>query len=104
MKKLLIALPLMAGLTMGLLGCGDSPEPAAQAPIADTGLVAVDSSAFSQVGYNAVAEELTLVFSDGNVYVYSGISADLAAEFMSADSLGGFYHANIRDQFESTQQ
>ncbi len=107
MKKLVYVLPLVAVLTMGLTGCNDSTTeaPVARPPIADAGLTVVDSSAFSQVGYNADAQELTLVFRDtGSVYVYSGISPDVGQAFMTAESMGGYYHANIRDQYESSQQ
>lgn len=103
MKKLWLALPLVVGLTAGLVGCGDpTTEPA---PVEDTGLVEVESSAFSHVGYNAAAQELTLIFRDtGSTYVYSGITPDVGQAFLSAESLGSFYHSTIRDQFESTQQ
>ncbi len=103
MKRLLFALPLVVGLTAGLVGCGDTTTD--PAPVAATGLMEVDSSAFSHVGFDAGAQELTVVFRDtGSTYVYSGISAELGQAFLSADSLGGFYHSNIRDQFESAQQ
>lgn len=107
MKKKLFILPLVAAMTLWMVGCGDgAPEsPVSQAPIADTGLVPVDSSAFSQVGYDAAAQELTVVFRDtGSTYVYSGIPTDVGQAFMNADSLGGYYHANIRDQYESREK
>lgn len=106
MKKMLYVLPLVAAVSIGLVGCNESSTdaPEVAAPMVE-GLTAVDSSAFSQVGYNADAQELTVVFRDtGSVYVYSGISPDVGQSFLNASSLGGFYHANIRDQYESRQQ
>jgi hypothetical protein len=91
-----IALVAIAVAAVGLwTGCGQQ-----SAAPAGSSLQAVESSVLSQVGYDAAAQELTVVFRDGGeTYVYKGVSQDLYEGLVSADSIGGFYYANIRDKY-----
>lgn len=95
MKIRMIGLPVLAVIaTLVVAGCG-------QKEMSETMLHEVDSTTFSHVGYDAAAEKLTVVFRDGGeTYVYKGISADMYRGLLAADSLGTYYHANIRDKFE----
>jgi len=61
----------------------------------------VDSTIFSHVGYDPAGQQLTVVFREtGDTYVYKGVGADIYHGLLAADSIGSYYHANIRDQFE----
>jgi outer membrane lipoprotein-sorting protein len=92
-------------------GCGQSETtetaPTVEEAVATVagGIVEVDSTVFSSVGYDAEAQALTLVFREnGRTYVYSGIPAEMGEAFINADSLGTYYHENIRGKFESAEQ
>ncbi len=96
MKKNIIGLfaVLAVAATLVVSGCGQ-PE------VAQPTLQEVESTTFSHVGYDPASQELTMVFREGGeTYVYKGISADVYQGLVSAESVGAYYHANIRDQFE----
>lgn len=56
----------------------------------------VTSSNIVSVGHDPEKDELHVEFRGGNVYIYSGVDADKHAAMMKADSVGGFFHANIK--------
>ncbi len=86
---------------MLVVGCSSEPE----SPVATTigpVMVEVDSSVFSRVGYDAVAQELLVEFAEsGQTYLYSDVPAAVAEAFLAADSHGRYYHEEIRGQYES---
>ena len=62
-----------------------------------------DSSCFSSVGYDPDTETLVVIFrrnSGYSKYCYYGISEELWDEFRNAESLGSFYNANIKGQYD----
>lgn len=80
--------------TLLVAGCG---QPETAPPVVQE----VESTLFSQVGYDAASQELTVVFREsGDAYVYKGVSAELHQNLVTANSVGGFYHENIRGQFD----
>lgn len=83
---------------MGTMGCS-------QQPAADSATVLeVDSSTFSEVGYNPMTEELTVVFREnGETYIYEGVPTTEYDALIGADSLGAYYHDNIRGTYEYRQ-
>lgn len=99
--KNLVASVFAVTVAFTLVGCGASDSPAPVTYQQDTTVIEVDSSIFTSVGYNAEAQELTVVFRDsGDVYVYQNVPQDTFDALMAADSLGSFFHANIREAFE----
>lgn len=56
------------------------------------------SSAFTQMVYDSDTEQLIATFKDGATYAYT-LPQDVVDQWMAADSIGGFYNANIRGQF-----
>lgn len=111
MKMRIMGVTMVAcAAVLMVTGCGQSETettPAVEEAVATAagGMVEVDSTVFSAVGYDATAQALTLVFREnGRTYVYSGIPAEIGEAFINADSLGTYYHANIRDKFESVEQ
>ncbi len=107
MKKFLLPVAMLSAALIWT-GCGEAPQTATQdAPVAAPALTMadVDSSVFSSVGYDRAAEELVLVFRDtGRTYVYTGVPATVGEAFIAADSLGGYYHGNIRGQYPSEER
>ncbi len=99
MKIRMIGLPVIAAIAvtavLAVTGCEQAQE------IGEPGLQTVDSSTFSHVGYDPASQELTVVFREGGeTYVYKNVGADVYEGLMAAESIGAFYHQNIRDQFE----
>lgn len=60
----------------------------------------VESSNINQIGYDAVAQELSVRFNSGSVYVYKGVPGPVFADFLGADSKGQFLNQNIKGQYE----
>ncbi|WP_349257237.1 KTSC domain-containing protein [Vitreimonas sp.] len=60
---------------------------------------AVNSSAISQVEYDAATSTLSVWFTSGKQYDYPGVPATLYQQLLSAPSVGQFFNAHIRDQY-----
>ena len=61
----------------------------------------VDSSCFSQVGYDSEREILKVQFRESGVwYVYFNFPEDEYQEFKNADSLGKFFTSYIKGEYE----
>jgi len=98
MKIQMLGLPALAvvavAVTLVVSGCAqqDAGHPA---------LLEVESTTFSHIGYDPTAQQLTVVFRDGGeTYVYKDISVELYQGLIAADSVGAYYHQNIRDKFQ----
>ena len=64
--------------------------------------IPLNSSMFESVAYNPDhGGILTLKFKNGLVKAYQQVSEEVFAEFMSADSQGTFYNANMKGRYES---
>ena len=63
-------------------------------------MIAVQSSNLASVGYNPWTGDLEIEFHGGRVYVYFGVPFAVYLGLMGADSLGGYFAANIRDQYQ----
>jgi lysyl-tRNA synthetase class 2 len=57
------------------------------------------STAVSEIDYDEAWETLTVRFTDGRVYKYWNVPAEVYAEFLYASSAGGYFNANIRDKY-----
>lgn len=73
------------------------------APIA---LTPIQSSQIAAIGYDAAANALTVAFKrrDGtldSVYQYDGVTPDVHAALMGAESIGSHFIHNIKKQPES---
>ena len=61
----------------------------------------VQSTALEQVSYDERAGTLCAKFRDsGRTYVYRDVPQDIYDGLMFADSLGSFFNAHIRDQYD----
>lgn len=61
----------------------------------------VDSSCVRAVGYDADSEVLEIEFHSRKVYVYYAMPKQIVEEFLSSNSLGGFYNEKIKGVFDS---
>lgn len=59
----------------------------------------VASSNIASVGYDADTETLEVEFTNGSIYQYYNVSADLHAQFMNAGSKGQFLNAYIKNGY-----
>ena len=66
----------------------------------------VASSQIAAIGHNRETNTLAIKFAArddeevGGTYHYSGVDSDLFAAFRSAESIGSFFHKNIRPNTE----
>lgn len=59
------------------------------------------SSNITAVGHEA--NTMRVRFSNGTEYDYAGVSAELFNEMVKSESVGRFYHKNIKGQFTGTK-
>jgi lysyl-tRNA synthetase class 2 len=59
----------------------------------------VDSSAISQIDYDAERAKLLVRFVSGERYVYVGVPEEVCRSFVAADSKGRFFQTRIRDRY-----
>ncbi|MAM58712.1 MAG: KTSC domain-containing protein [Salinicola sp.] len=63
--------------------------------------VNVRSSAIRKIGYDTDTNRMYIDFEDSNpVYTYCSVPEELFCEFVSARSVGGFYHQYIKDKYD----
>lgn len=60
-------------------------------------LVPVKSSNLKSVGHEKEANELHVEFHGGSVFAYDGVSAELHERLMKAESIGKFFHKEIKN-------
>ena len=56
----------------------------------------VISSNIVSIGYDPEIQTLEIEFKNGSVYQYSGVPSDEFDSFMSAYSMGTYFHARIK--------
>lgn len=66
-------------------------------------LVPVKSSNIKAVGYDPAARSLTVQFNSGANHRYDDVSPEKHAAMMAADSIGSYFHANIRSAHPSSK-
>ena len=96
-------------------GCGSkqtetassSSQPAVSSPLpvegndTDVEMQEVDSTCFSEVGYDAGQELLLVRFrNSGSLYSYGPISQEEYNAFISSSSLGKYYNSYIKGNYE----
>lgn len=66
-------------------------------------LQSVESSNIAAVGYDQDAEVLYIEFKNGTTYTYDMVPFAVYQSLMDADSIGSFFHLNIRTVYEYTK-
>ena len=61
------------------------------------------SSNILEIGHDPDANVLEVQFKNGGVYRYADVDQDKHKALMSADSIGGFIHANIKGKHPHTK-
>lgn len=57
------------------------------------------STFIDELEFDDDASTLTITFSDGAKYAYSGVTRATYRNFTLAPSLGGFFHRHIKDRY-----
>jgi len=66
--------------------------------------VSVFSSEIRKIGYDSTVKKMYIDFEDSEpYYTYSDVPQNLYHQFVSASSVGHFYHQYIKDKFETQQ-
>ena len=60
------------------------------------------SSAISSATYNQETQELSLDFGN-KLYVYADVEQSVVDGLISADSVGGYYHTEIKGKYSTIQ-
>ena len=72
-------------------------------------LISVRSSTIIQIGLlentkmslgSQSINILRIVFTSGNIFDYYGVDKLVFEEFVKAESIGKFFHANIKDKYQ----
>lgn len=63
----------------------------------------VDSSSLRSIGYERATATLEVEFTNGGVYRYADVPAELWSAFRQAGSKGKFFQDNVRDRFATTR-
>ena len=102
-KRCLIAAVLMIAVAGLTVSCATKAAPASAAPAAapKAELEKVESTMIDSVGYNAKAQELTVVFTGtGETYVYKNVPEKAYKALMKAESKGKYFTKNIKNKYE----
>ena len=59
----------------------------------------VESTAISEIDYDADRAKLLVRFASGERYVYVGVPGEVHRSFVDAESKGRFFQAQIRDRY-----
>ena len=59
----------------------------------------VESTAISEIDYDAQRTKLLVRFVSGERYVYVGVPGEVHRSFVDADSKGRFFQQKIRDRY-----
>ena len=59
----------------------------------------VDSTAISDIDYDAERAKLLVRFISGEAYVYVGVPGEVCRSFAEAESKGRFFQSQIRDRY-----
>lgn len=65
--------------------------------------IPVNSSTVAEVGYDTVTMTLEVAFQNGTVYQYFDVPENVYHELMSAESVGKFLHAHIKNNYRYTK-
>jgi hypothetical protein len=59
----------------------------------------VESTAISEIDYDAERTKLLIRFQSGERYVYVGVPGEVHRSFVEADSKGRFFQLHVRDRY-----
>ena len=62
--------------------------------------IAVISSSLSEVGYDPSEQRLEIRFRSGGTYEYYNVPEEVYTDLVEDDSVGKYFHAEIKDQYQ----
>ena len=68
-----------------------------------TALTPVESSNIEAVGYDDATRSLTVKFKNGTTFRYDDVEPEHYENMISADSVGSYFHKNVRNDHEATR-
>lgn len=69
-------------------------------PIESASRVSVDSSNIESVAHDEATKVLRVWFKNGATYDYAGVPRTTYVGLISAESVGKYFHAHVRQSFE----
>lgn len=60
-------------------------------------MIQVESSNIAAIGYDEESDTLYIEFNSGKTYTYQDVPIELFNGLEMAESVGGYFHANIRN-------
>lgn len=66
----------------------------------DIVMIPVNSRIATHVGYNVAAKALVYRHHNQKHTTFKNVPEDVGQAAISADSIGSFYHSNVKDQYE----
>lgn len=64
-------------------------------------LTPVESSMIEAIGHNQETKILRVLFKNGVMYDYAGVSEEKYNEFKNSKSIGKEFHSNIKKKYEA---
>ena len=64
----------------------------------------VSSSNVKSVGHDPETNTLAVEFRDGSIYHYHDVPKDVHASLISAKSVGGYIHSNLKGIYKHSKQ
>ncbi len=92
---------VLANVAEAVLIGGTTPSP--ELPAA-TSLQPVKSDLFTKIGYDPSKQLATVEFkTNGDIWAYSPVSAITYSDWMNAESIGSFFHRNIKPHCQAVK-
>ena len=66
-------------------------------------VIAVTSTAISQIEYDELSQELIVTFTSRRTYTYFGVPATVYSQFLGAESKGQFFNEYIKDRYRYSE-
>jgi hypothetical protein len=66
-------------------------------------VIAVTSTAISQIEYDELSQELIVTFTSSRVYTYYGVPRDVYSRFLCAESKGRFFNEYVKDRYRYSE-
>ena len=64
----------------------------------------VSSSNIDSVGYDTATRKLRIAFKNKATFDYLDVAPELFNDLMDADSIGKFFHANVKNKFKGKKR
>jgi hypothetical protein len=66
-------------------------------------VIAVTSTAISQIEYDELSQELIVTFTSGRTYTYDSVPPAVYSQFLGAESKGQFFNEYIKGRYRYSE-